>query len=160
MKTCRDCHVEKPATDFYPHPRMADGRLNKCKTCVKARISRHRRNNIEKIRAYDQIRNRLPHRLEIRRKYAKTEAGKRVRATANSAWRQREPEKTAAHTILNHAIRDGKVKKGPCSVCGLKKKIHGHHEDYSKPLDVIWVCDKHHKQIHMNKKKKHNVRLS
>ncbi len=44
---------------------------------------------------------------------------------------------------LNHAIRDGKVKRLPCSVCG-DPKSEAHHHDYNKPLDVIFFCDKHH----------------
>jgi hypothetical protein len=32
-------------------------------------------------------------------------------------------------------------------VCG-SKKVHGHHEDYNKPLEVHWLCPKHHKARH------------
>ena len=53
-----------------------------------------------------------------------------------------------AHNILNNAILKGEIIRGPCSVCGSTKRIHGHHEDYNKPLEVIWVCAIHHKEIH------------
>ena len=49
------------------------------------------------------------------------------------------------------AIRKKILIKGICEVCGSTKRIHGHHPTYSDPLKVIWVCPKHHKEIHMSK---------
>lgn len=66
-----------------------------------------------------------------------------------SVWsRTRYPEKYKARYLLNNAIASGKVIKQPCIDCG-NKKSHGHHEDYSKPLEVVWLCNvchvKHHR---------------
>lgn len=55
-----------------------------------------------------------------------------------------------ARSDVNHAIRDGKLDRMPCVVCG-NERSEGHHEDYSKPLDVIWLCRKHHREVHKNK---------
>jgi hypothetical protein len=52
--------------------------------------------------------------------------------------------------ILGHAIERYGFKKQPCLVCGVSKRVHAHHKDYSKPLDVDWYCPKHHKEIHAN----------
>jgi len=52
----------------------------------------------------------------------------------------------------DHAIRDGKIEKFPCSVCG-NIASEGHHEDYTKPLEVIWLCRKHHTLKHAEIKK-------
>lgn len=52
-----------------------------------------------------------------------------------------------ARLKLNVATRDGLIIRKPCEVCG-DKKTEGHHHDYSKPLDVRWLCTKHHMEIH------------
>jgi hypothetical protein len=65
-------------------------------------------------------------------------------------WRKKSPHyavHATAHDILNAAIKSGRIKRGPCEVCG-KPKAHGHHDDYSKPLEVRWLCQKHHMQHH------------
>lgn len=59
------------------------------------------------------------------------------------AWRRRNPEKAFAHDVFAAAIRAGKITRLPCEVCG-SPKTDGHHEDYSKPLSVRWLCRKHH----------------
>lgn len=59
------------------------------------------------------------------------------------------PEIKEAYMKFNTALRNGEIIRQPCSVCGKKYRVHGHHPDYSKPLDVIWLCRKHHKQIHL-----------
>ena len=48
---------------------------------------------------------------------------------------------------LNNAIEYGKIKRGKCSICG-KDNAEGHHENYKKPFDVVWLCTKHHKEYH------------
>lgn len=67
------------------------------------------------------------------------------RYTAN--WKQRNPEKIAAHRALNEAIRSGQVTRQPCEVCGAEN-THGHHDDYTQPLTVRWLCPTHHKRAH------------
>ncbi len=50
--------------------------------------------------------------------------------------------------MVNNAIRGKKLFKEPCEVCGCTDKIHAHHDDYDKPLDVRWLCSAHHSQWH------------
>lgn len=62
-------------------------------------------------------------------------------------WRIKNPLKNKARTMVNNALYAGKIKKSPCAVCG-NNKVVAHHEDYSKPLEVIWLCKKHHLELH------------
>jgi hypothetical protein len=52
-----------------------------------------------------------------------------------------------ARGYLNHAVRGNKIKRMPCEICG-NIKSEAHHHNYSKPLDVKWLCDKHHHEEH------------
>jgi len=52
-----------------------------------------------------------------------------------------------ARRITKNLIRSGKLKKGSCVVCGSFQTLP-HHEDYSRPNDIIWICEKHHKLYH------------
>ena len=64
-------------------------------------------------------------------------------------YRRKNPEAIRAISALNEAVRSGKVKRGECVFSGIhSKSIDGHHQDYSKPLEVIWMCHLHHKQFH------------
>ena len=53
----------------------------------------------------------------------------------------------AAMQEFNKAMRTGKIKKEKCAICG-SKRTQGHHEDYSKPLEVVWLCAYHHSHAH------------
>lgn len=48
---------------------------------------------------------------------------------------------------VRYAIKTGRLTRLPCGVCG-NPKSEAHHEDYSKPLDVVWLCRKHHIERH------------
>lgn len=134
-KSCRTCLSVKPLTDFYHHPRMADGRLNKCKPCVCARVGQHRAANIERIRAYDVSRYRTPERRAF------THASAREYVATH-------PKARRAHGSVGHALRNGRLVKLPCEVCGTKTTVHAHHDDYDKPLAVRWLCAPHHALWH------------
>ncbi len=72
----------------------------------------------------------------------------RTRGTSKLEYRKKHsPEKLKARSLLQLAAKTGKVIRGKCVECG-EKKTHGHHPDYSKPLDVIWLCQPHHQALH------------
>lgn len=62
-------------------------------------------------------------------------------------FKLQNPEKRKAHRAVEYALRTGKLVKAPCIVCG-ERNAETHHEDYSRPLDVMWLCRKHHAEHH------------
>ena len=76
-------------------------------------------------------------------------------------WKKNNPEKVKAQRMLNYAIRVGIIERGKCEVCD-GENSQGHHDDYSKPLKVKWLCPIHHKEYHLkldliDKKRKKDV---
>lgn len=130
-KTCRECKVEKSLEEYYTHSRMADGHLNKCIECVKVRVTDHRYRNLERIKEYDRERSNTPRKRKQR-----------------SDWQKKNPEKIKAEKQCGAAIKSGVLTRGPCEVCQSTEWVDAHHEDYSKPLEVMWLCRKHHRLRH------------
>ncbi len=62
------------------------------------------------------------------------------------------PPETKARAVCrayaNVYLRRGKITRGPCAICGATDHIEMHHENYTKPLDIIWLCRAHHKEFH------------
>jgi len=54
----------------------------------------------------------------------------------------------ACHSAVTKALKNGSLKKQPCAVCGTTDEVHAHHGDYSRPLDVVWLCPNHHAEKH------------
>jgi len=128
MKTCFKCNESKPRSEFYAHAQMADGLLGKCKACCKKDVHENREKNQDYYNQKDRERARRgqPRRMA----YQKETKGIRV-----------------AHRLLYKALKDGLLTRQPCRECG-DVRAHGHHEDYSKPLEVVWLCQKHHRRRH------------
>ena len=84
--------------------------------------------------------------------YNQSEAGKKSAIIRAKRQKEKNPEKWKARQTLRNAIYRGKIKKLPCAICG-ELKVQAHHEDYKKPLEVIWFCSKHHKQYHYESNK-------
>ena len=81
-------------------------------------------------------------------RYRKTEKGKATNLKAMRRWREANPEAYRAHNILNGRVQRGSVvKSDACERCGAGGRIEGSHDDYSKPLDVEWLC----RSCHMSK---------
>ncbi len=78
-------------------------------------------------------------------KYHSKHSAQRSETTA--MWRAANPEKAKAYIAVQTAIINGSLIRRPCKECG-SKRVHAHHEDYSKPTEVLWLCHKHHMLIH------------
>jgi hypothetical protein len=133
-KQCFKCRRVLSFEMFYAHPQMADGRLGKCKECARRDVTENRLKSLDYYREYD----RLRFQGERRKSWA---------ADALRAHRQRNPEKAAARAAVARAIRAGRLARRPCEVCGCERS-EAHHEDYSRPLDVRWLCRVHHLMHH------------
>lgn len=129
IKTCFKCGDEKPLLDFYRHPEMADGYLNKCKECTKSDVAANRNSNLDAVRAYDR-----------RRGSRKTNADLRK-------YRFYNPEKNAAHAAVARAKKKGYLAAAPCMICG-REDVHAHHDNYNRPLEISWLCPVHHFERH------------
>jgi len=67
--------------------------------------------------------------------------------------KKRYPERIKAREKVARAVKTGKIKKEPCRICG-DKNTQAHHEDYEKPLEIIWLCRDHHREMHLKIKLK------
>jgi hypothetical protein len=133
MKPCIYCRQVKPLSEFYVHSAMRDGHLNVCKPCKRAYARRYSKTDAGKINAIKRQRTDRRHRWQ--NEYRKKRLGM-------------SPEKYRARNVMSAALRDGKIHKEPiCEFPGCScSVVQGHHEDYSRPLDVRWLCFKHHRQ--------------
>jgi len=144
--TCKGCGQAKPTDDFYPHPGTANKLNAHCKECHKIRVRVNRSAKIEKYREHDRQRANNPSRVLARAMYSKTSEGKAAKRKASDSWNDRNKTKRSATVVLNNAVKYGKVVPQPCFTCG--EKAHAHHPSYAMPLDVAWLCPKHHAQLH------------
>lgn len=90
-------------------------------------------------------RNREKKRLWVK-EYSARMSPERKQGALNK-YRDKYPERAAARNAVQTAIRNGSLVRGPCEVCG-EPNGHGHHDDYSRPLDVRWLCHTHHMEHH------------
>lgn len=134
MKSCRKCGADKSLSDFHKDANLPDGLRHICKACA-CKISRdNRAKNIEARRAYDRERAKDP-----ARKAADYEATKRKR--------RRNPMRARAHSAVANAIRRGLLIPEPCERCNTTP-TDAHHDDYSRPLKVRWLCRQCHVEHH------------
>lgn len=137
MRICKTCGHSKKFDAF--HTVTTNGVLyyrRVCRKCV----------NVEQRKKYDKNENGF---ADVRRAAAGKQHAKNPKAhyKRNIEYWRRHPEKAACTQKVMKAVKSGVLKKQPCARCG-SEKSQAHHEDYSKPLDVIWLCQKHHGERH------------
>lgn len=142
MKTCPDCGVtfeqtNKKSAKCLPCRRIAD----------KAWRDKKKADGIpfamtvmpkEYFREYEKRRPKTS-------EYLQRKADKERMRRENPDHKQR----VIARMQTRNAIRKGILVRMPCEICGLSK-VDAHHDDYSKPLDVRWLCREHHAEFHSN----------
>ena len=134
IKKCIGCGDVKPLEDFKKRIDSTDGRRNKCKACINLYESVRYRENIEYYTEYYRKKQRKPERKKYNREWMKK-------------YRIKKPERFMAYDKTHSAIREGRLIKEPCSECG-SIEVQAHHESYLNPLDVVWLCHRHHALLH------------
>ena len=125
--------------EYYKHHQMLDGHLNICKECIKKNAMTRRELSPDKLREYELKRRNEANRVAARRKTTKRR-------------RNEVDGYLSAHNAAARAVKAGKLNKpSNCEVCGDDGRIEAHHNDYSKPLEVVWLCVRCHRRIHTGK---------
>lgn len=141
-KKCFKCGASLPLSEFYKHRNMADGYLGKCKTCTKLDV-RHREEKLQRDPEWVASERRR-HREKYIRLGRTFNRDMQKHREASDRWAVANQDKRTAHSALAAAVRSGKIKKpSQCSACYKEcpsKQLHGHHDDYTKPLEVRWLC--------------------
>jgi hypothetical protein len=136
MKICKKCLIEKPLNEFYNHPKTKDKKQQICKSCIKAESQ-----------------------TEDAKKRAKQADKKREQTEKRKLWKkdyiksfyEENPEKRKAQHKVSNFLRFNKdFKREKCIICNNQSKIHYHHFDYKKPLEIIPCCVNCHYKLHKN----------
>lgn len=144
-KTCTRCGVTLPRSAFYlrnEKGRSSDAVTSRCKKCCDAsRVYRRTDDTAHHARAWEKKKN--------------NPVQARARQARLVEWKRANPEKVAAHRAANRAQGKGLIQRPDacetCSRTGLR--LHKHHSDYSKPLDVAWLCTRCHMRLHADEGK-------
>jgi len=142
-RICKLCSATSDKAEFYK------GVNCRCKECHKEQVRLNRREKFEQYAAYEKMRfKRDPWRTEYNKEMAKTSEYKARHRDAVRRRNEQHPDKRAANVIVGNAVRDGRlIKPLECSRCGImppRRQLHGHHVDYTKPLEVEWICAECH----------------
>ena len=165
-KWCYKCKRPLPIDRFGSNHSKRDGLSTECRECKRAQDRQYFHNNREacltRMAEY-----RLEHREELRARaleYSRSTRGREVNNVAKRRYyykhhdvclarmklhRQINAAKYIARYTISNAVKLGKVTRpNTCSACNKPCNVHAHHDNYSKPLDVRWLCRKCHGRIH------------
>jgi hypothetical protein len=152
MKRCARCKRFKSLSHFYRDKKGRNGRSSYCKPCACAKTRAWLRvpeNRTRATKTNNAWRKANP---EKQRAASRRASRSPARRKQTQRYRRRHTEKAQAHWTVSNALRSGRLTRRPCAKCGTTKRVHAHHEDYSKPLDVVWLCHRHHDEIHQKKR--------
>jgi hypothetical protein len=153
MKPCKVCYDQKPLTEFYKNSGMADGHMNVCKICHNKRSIEWTKRNRDRVNENNRKRAQLPEIKLARKNYCKSEKAIVARREAVQRYRLKRPYINAAHRFVRLALeKDIWVRAKNCSQCNSSGTIEAHHDDYTKPDVVRWLCKACHEEWHRTNK--------
>ena len=133
-KRCTKCHQYKTEAGFYEMAATKDGLRPDCKSCRKAATRKY--HQTEQGQA-------------SRRRYKQNKNRPVVARRARQRHRRKYPLATFVYVRVARAIRTGEITRpAHCEQCLMPHKyIYAHHENYSKPLEIVWLCSPCHRRI-------------
>ena len=164
---CSKCLQDKGTADFGRDSSCRRGYSYNCKECKKVirkspegterdRLSRERNKHKHTQRIKDWAVSNKDRVKEVRGEWRKNNAGviklyaskyKEKTAVRKKRYRSVNKHKSTAHYLVSCALTTGELVKLPCHICD-DPHSQAHHEDYTKPLEVMWLCQTHHSRRH------------
>jgi hypothetical protein len=131
-KICFRCKLIKKLINFYTDRRAKDGKNGSCKSCMRAKGVEWYRSNTDIYKEkYESIKDMEEYKEQHRKSVAKNIKNNKEKQKARK-----------------EAIKLGLPTSGQCSMCEQDGRLEKHHEDYSKPLEVVLLCSTCHKNLH------------
>lgn len=154
LKTCSNCRLRKPLTEYYRNSSRKDGYNLWCKNCLKPLIKKHKQSNKYKtLQAEYSKRSEVRDRSNHRRKFRRITNPEKYRAIDARERKKLDPAKVKARERIRSAINSGKIPKAStytCSECNERQARHYHHHNGYEPehwLDVVPVCTFCHPKV-------------
>lgn len=147
MKECSKCHDAKPLEMFPRDKSRKSGRHSVCVVCKRKYNALYRQKNriILVLKSREYSKSHAAQLAQYQRDYRKNNPLKAKELKLKSIAKNKEAYR--ARQIVRMRVYRGTMQKLPCQVCG-DPNTQAHHSDYSKPLEVLWLCHKHHQQLH------------
>ena len=143
MKYCAGCNADRDDSLFGRDASKEDGMTHKCRAC-NAAYQKARR-----VAAAASMpvswKKKTANMAEYMKEWKKANPG--YVTQKKKEWYAKNRDRLRVREAVKYALKSGKLVKTACHVCG-KDNVEGHHPDYSRPLDVVWLCREHHLQIH------------
>ena len=143
-KQCKQCGKNLPVTSFAVADTKRGYRRGVCRDCLRPHLNAYAK--ASRSRRYHA--NAGKYRDKLRRKNLERHAKNRAEHyRQNREYEKRHPDRHRAKARVQYALKTGKLTRLPCQVCGVTK-TQAHHDDYTRPLDVIWLCRECHAERH------------
>lgn len=146
LTQCRKCGEYKSRDEFYKSKSSKNGLQAKCKSCFPKGNER---------RQVDRRYGASEKGKATHKKYDDSDKGKSSQRKRDLRQREIHYDRIYARQIVSDEIKAGRlVKPSTCSVENCNKRPEAHHDDYSLPLVVRWLCRKHHKEAEQEKRER------